>query len=1025
MKRKKDIKRKKDEYISLKEAAKLSGYSSDYIGYLIRTKKIKGKSISLGKTWVINPETVLNYKIKKKKEKKIGKNLKIKKFFWSKKLSRFLPAFKHNFSEGLHYALPSVLVFLIIGISALVIYAFPKKEQKIEVFPTVWSLQSNGGTEWQNPHNVLILDLSNNSDLNSFNSQNSAFIKLSDTLNLPDTLNSSIFSEKGISSVNTTTIFLEGVKEMVDSEETISSPQEGVEVILPTVDGEMPGQQETSQQETSDKGQEEVVIFTEQASLIVSSFSLPKEDAFDEAKEIQKMNVNFSFASQGRELENDQVLLEWSLDNQSWNNLVTFNQNQEYSNALNFGFFSFSLPADFDWQEINNLKIRVSYLTNNNSSERLMVYLDAVWLELIYDEKKEEEPKINKLSSKRNFQAREEPEFDFRYNKKEKNILFSFVDSIEELIGAYDFWEDVNLTIEIKNFYNELNSEIETEVSKKDNGDFSVKIKKPLNLKPGLYKIILKIEEDGDVKEFTQDFIWGVLAINVNKSIYVSGEQAYLQMAALADNGDTICDSNLLLEITAPDKSVSHPEMQRSGLCGPNNVVDIPDYFSYYQTGELGIYDIKLTNLDNGYEITDSFEVWQKVPFEVERIGPTRIYPPADYQMTIKVKANQDFNGQIIEQVPACFEITGSTTWDVDWQAGQIYELSYQFDAPDISPYVYFLGLLEFRSNKTSYQSPTSITSIETTTGSNDGIVFSDKQQETSFIFAEARQWQIVSDMPVSDIRPDSDSSDGYTNTFNTGLSNECAAANQDCWDSVNDDAESHDNDTSYVVNDDDATNASQYFTLDNMPSDFVSMDSLNIDVVVKAAGARDDDQVTLYAQIFESEEGAALTNQVTICQWTNISTSSYAKATQPFTLQGNNNKTVWDGAVLLFTWGYSKSKGPDYLMIRITAIELDGEYSPANITISGYMYEDVTPTKWDECDGSTPNVKISVEDDTTYTTTCNADTGYFSVADIPEPAANKLISVYMEGETEDGVSVTLSNGENVSILVLMYTKIL
>jgi len=105
MKRKKDIKRKKDEYISLKEAAKLSGYSSDYIGYLIRTKKIKGKSISLGKTWVINPETVLNYKIKKKKEKKIGKNLKIKKFFWSKKLSRFLPAFKHNFSEGLHYAL--------------------------------------------------------------------------------------------------------------------------------------------------------------------------------------------------------------------------------------------------------------------------------------------------------------------------------------------------------------------------------------------------------------------------------------------------------------------------------------------------------------------------------------------------------------------------------------------------------------------------------------------------------------------------------------------------------------------------------------------------------------------------------------------------------------------------------------------------------------------------------------------------------------------------------------------------------
>ncbi len=41
---------------------------------------------------------------------------------------------------------------------------------------------------------------------------------------------------------------------------------------------------------------------------------------------------------------------------------------------------------------------------------------------------------------------------------------------------------------------------------------------------------------------------------------------------------------------------------------------------------EKGIYQIKLTNLDSGNEITDSFEVRDSVPFEIERIGSTRIW---------------------------------------------------------------------------------------------------------------------------------------------------------------------------------------------------------------------------------------------------------------------------------------------------------------------------------------------------------------------------------------------------------------
>lgn len=119
---------------------------------------------------------------------------------------------------------------------------------------------------------------------------------------------------------------------------------------------------------------------------------------------------------------------------------------------------------------------------------------------------------------------------------------------------------------------------------------------------------------------------------------------------------------------------------------------------------------MKLTNLDNNYAIDTSFEVRNYVPFEIERIGPTRIYPVADYEMKIKIKANEDFSGEIVELAPMLFKITGKDIsrqiphaesyirevfWQVDLKAGQTYEINYSFDAPNVSPYIYLLGPLK------------------------------------------------------------------------------------------------------------------------------------------------------------------------------------------------------------------------------------------------------------------------------------------------------------------------------------------
>ena len=81
-----------------------------------------------------------------------------------------------------------------------------------------------------------------------------------------------------------------------------------------------------------------------------------------------------------------------------------------------------------------------------------------------------------------------------------------------------------------------------------------------------------------------------------------------LQMGVLRDDGHTVCDARLELRIknlkfgTETLLSTEDETIHYSGECSGNNVTDVPDYFAYYTTGEVGIYEMRLTNLDNDYE---------------------------------------------------------------------------------------------------------------------------------------------------------------------------------------------------------------------------------------------------------------------------------------------------------------------------------------------------------------------------------------------------------------------------------------
>ena len=91
------------KYISLKEAASMSGYSADYIGQLIRGGKLEGKQVFSNVSWVTTEDAIQEYLNKNKKSSDIPETL----------FSRLKGSIAS--SEGLSYAY-SIISWIAIGL---------------------------------------------------------------------------------------------------------------------------------------------------------------------------------------------------------------------------------------------------------------------------------------------------------------------------------------------------------------------------------------------------------------------------------------------------------------------------------------------------------------------------------------------------------------------------------------------------------------------------------------------------------------------------------------------------------------------------------------------------------------------------------------------------------------------------------------------------------------------------------------------------------------------------------------------
>ncbi len=483
-------------------------------------------------------------------------------------------------------------------------------------------------------------------------------------------------------------------------------------------------------------------------SIIFSDFSVP---AGYETNIVSGINLRLSLAAKSQ-LAEDSLSFEYSIGG-DWKELGEINISDEVSNGQSGDYLQFPLPADVSWADINKLKIKASYenpapLSKENGDE-VKIYLDALWVEVNYydpNEKLNEEipaeeelsdnpnTQIDLISGKKDFTTKEIPEFNFRFSKK-KGMLEKLWSEIVNFFS--DEYSGIQISAKLKDWQDDkISSKIDVQYN--ENGEFEVRLPEYMRqFKPGKDSLEITIDDDGEVSTMTQDFTWGVLAFNTDLSVYEPGKQAFLQMASLNDSGHTLCDSNLQLEITAPSSettifSVSADEILESKTCGADNVTDNPDYYVFYTPAEEGDYQVKLTNLDNGYSVTDTFKAEHDSRFVVERKSATRINPfKSGYAMHIKATIQEDFSGFLRETVPAAFrlgeiskggriepgadEFSQIISWPVELFAGDSIEFEYTYFAPKISPQFYLMGPL---------------------------LAYADDQ----VIYTEEREWQIASD---------------------------------------------------------------------------------------------------------------------------------------------------------------------------------------------------------------------------------------------------------------------------------------
>jgi len=437
-----------------------------------------------------------------------------------------------------------------------------------------------------------------------------------------------------------------------------------------------------------------------------------------------------------------------------------------------------------------------------------------------------------------------------------------------------------------------------------------------------------------------QDYSWGVLAMNTDKSVYRPGEKGEIYLAVLDHEGKMVCDADLKLRLTNlsngqyTDLSTAYGSIQVIDECQSKEFSAGTDFLAETEFLSEGIYRIELVaQTDRGARriVTYTEVTSAEVPFVIKRSAPTRVFPFSEYKMTMEITAAEDFTGRVYDRVPEGFAISDVRSmetitladgrkqatmrigvgegqiasldgfqmvpFEATMKAGETATFSYKFTPPTISPYFYELGPINFYDGS-----------------SDDHYALSAEERVR---FTEPRTWQIAVD-DFYGLHPSS--GDGTT----TGWTSTAGS-----FYSVIDEEVETPNDADYISGPN-VSDSQMYVLLSDPPADFDSATAVNIKARhIKVTNG--NDPIGMYYSVVESNESTAITAEAGFAA---IGTTWTTTASSTVSVTGTNTKANWTSARLMIRQDWTKSGGTDGSTYgRVSAVEVNLTYTPTEAT--------------------------------------------------------------------------------------------
>ncbi|KKW00632.1 MAG: hypothetical protein UY34_C0024G0010, partial [Parcubacteria group bacterium GW2011_GWA2_48_9] len=443
------------------------------------------------------------------------------------------------------------------------------------------------------------------------------------------------------------------------------------------------------------------------SEILCGGYVLPEKFTAESQKGVLSLSdirVLISLGIDGYAGSEDVLTFSYSIDGKRWIPIDSFGLIEDMSNATHQGYWSFPMSVD-SLSDISSLQVKASY-NAVPSAEESVAYLDGMIIEANLEQLDETSREIVESVElpKTDFTSEENPTVSVAVEERSALSFIGIGTTQREVEG-------VTLTSP-----DGTKADVEVGVQeKKEGGTTTLAYSVPQDqlTRPGQYTISMNITQDGETEVVTKDFSWGVLAVNPNQSVYAPGQDATFSIGVLDDKGGIVCDAEVELVVTdstgavAAHLSTKDGSISVSDVCHIKDIYTEPDYTGSFSPKSAGTYQMELTatHTNGTHSIRDTFIVEERPSFTVKRTGPTRVFPVLYQPMQLEVTAQEDFEGEIIERVPADFVIRAGNdgkvrqadtekeiVWNSTISAGDTITLGYEFKSPEKSPELFHVG---------------------------------------------------------------------------------------------------------------------------------------------------------------------------------------------------------------------------------------------------------------------------------------------------------------------------------------------